>query len=227
MPQLSVIVPVYNEAATIKEILEKIDAVTIDKEIIVVDDSSTDGTDKILRALKLANLKIIHHSSNRGKGAAFLTGLANATGDFVIVQDADLEYNPNDYLNLMEEIKKDNVGLVLGARFTEGHQGDTIPRLGNKFVTSLLNFLFGVKINDILTCYKLLRRQTALSLNLESQGFCIDTELIIKVIKKKLLIKEVPVSYSPRTYAQGKKIRARDGLAYILNILKYRLRAGG
>lgn len=226
MPTLSVIVPVYNEVGTIKQILEKIEAVNIDKEIIVVDDSSSDGTDKVLRGIKLSNLKVIHHSSNRGKGAAFLTGLANASGEFIIVQDADLEYDPNDYLLLMEEIKKSNVGLVLGARFTAGHHGDLIPRLGNRFVTGLLNILFNVKINDILTCYKLLRRETALQLNLKSQGFCIDTEVIIKIIKKKLSIREVPVSYTPRSYSQGKKIRAKDGAAYIFNILKYRLTGG-
>ena len=223
MPVLSVIVPVYNEVGTIRQILEKIDAVNIDKEIVVVDDSSSDGTDKVLRGIKLANLKVIHHSSNRGKGAAFLTGLANATGEFIIVQDADLEYDPNDYLALMGEIKKNDVGLVLGVRFTTGHQGDVIPRLGNRFVTGLLNILFGVRINDILTCYKLLRRETALQLNLKSQGFCIDTELIIKIIKSKLSIREVPVSYSPRSYSQGKKIRAIDGAAYIFNILKNRI----
>jgi len=226
MPTLSVIVPVYNEVGTIRQILEKIDAVNIDKEIIVVDDSSSDGTDKILRSIKLPNLKVIYHSSNRGKGAAFLTGLANAAGEYIIVQDADLEYDPKDYLLLMEEIKKENVGLVLGVRFTSGHQGDLIPRLGNRFVTGLLNFLFGVKINDILTCYKLLRRETALKLNLKSQGFSIDAELIIKIIKRKFSIKEVPVSYSPCTYSQGKKIRAIDGAALIFNILKYRLTGG-
>ena len=223
MPQLSVIIPVFNEVSTIKQILDKIIAIPIDKEIIVVDDSSTDGTDKLLQSLRYENVKLIHHSSNRGKGAAFLTGLANATGEFIIVQDADLEYDPNDYLALMGEIKKNDVGLVLGVRFTTGHQGDVIPRLGNRFVTGLLNILFGVRINDILTCYKLLRRETALQLNLKSQGFCIDTELIIKIIKSKLSIREVPVSYSPRSYSQGKKIRAIDGAAYIFNILKNRI----
>lgn len=226
MPILSVIVPVYNEAGTIKQIIDKIRLVNIDKEIIVVDDSSSDGTDKILRALRYNDLKVIHHSSNRGKGAAFLTGLANASGDFIIVQDADLEYDPADYIRLMDEIRKDGVGLVLGARFTKGHHGDLIPRLGNRFVTGLLNLLFGVKINDILTCYKLLRRDTALKLNLKSQGFCIDTEIIIKVIKQNLSIREVSINYNPRSYAEGKKIRAKDGIAYILNILKHRFIGG-
>jgi len=150
MPQLSVIIPVFNEVATIKQIIEKIIAIPIDKELIIVDDSSTDGTDKLLQALRFENIKIIHHSSNRGKGAAFLTGLANAAGEYIIVQDADLEYDPNDYLKLIEEIKKDDSGIVLGARFTEGHHGDMVPRLGNRFVTNLLNILFEVKLNDIL-----------------------------------------------------------------------------
>lgn len=226
MPILSVIVPVYNEVATIRQIIDKIRLVNIDKEVVVVDDGSSDGTDKILRSLSYDNFKVIHHSSNRGKGAAFLTGLAHASGEYIIVQDADLEYDPSDYLRFMNEIKKDNVGLVLGARFTQRHHGDLIPRLGNRFVTGLLNVLFAVKINDILTCYKLLRRDTALKLGLKSQGFCIDTEIIIKVIKHKLSIREVSIHYNPRSYAEGKKIRTKDGVAYILNILKYRFIGG-
>jgi len=222
MPQLSVIIPVFNEVSTIKQILDKIIAIPIDKEIIVVDDSSTDGTDKLLQSLRYENVKLIHHSSNRGKGAAFLTGLANATGEYIIMQDADLEYDPNDYLKLMVEIKNNDSGLVLGARFTEGHHGDMIPRLGNRFVTNLLNVLFGVKLNDILTCYKILRKDTALKLGLVSQGFFIDTEIIIKIIKNKLSIREVPIRYNPRSYSEGKKIRARDGFAIIMGIIKYR-----
>ncbi len=155
-----------------------------------------------------------------------MTGLTHAVGEFVIVQDADLEYEPSDYLKLMDKIRKDNVGLVLGARFTQGHHGDLIPRLGNRLVTRIFNLLFGVKINDVLTCYKLLRRDTALKLDLKSQGFCIDIEIIVKIIRNKLSIKEVPVSYNPRSYFEGKKMRTKDGIVYILNILKYRFIGG-
>jgi len=224
MPLLSVIVPVYNEAKTIRQILEKVNLVNIDKEIIVVDDGSGDGTTKILRDIKYDNLKIIYHGTNRGKGAAVLTGLANAVGEFVIIQDADLEYEPQEYIKLMEAIKKDNVDVVLGVRFTKGYHGLLIPRLGNRFVTSLLNILFGVNLNDFLTCYKLFRRDTINALNLKSQSFNIETEIIAKVIKRKLRIKQTPITYRPRSYAEGKKIRVLDGIHAIASIIKYRFR---
>ena len=223
MPLLSVIVPVYNEAKTIRQILEKIESVNIDKEIIVVDDGSLDGTARILGDIKYYNLKIVYHSTNRGKGAAVLTGLANAVGEFVIIQDADLEYEPQEYIKLMEEIRKDDVDVVMGARFTKGYHGLLIPRLGNRFVTTMLNILFGSQLNDFLTCYKLLRRNTLVSLNLKSQSFNIETEIITKVLKRKLRVKQVPITYHPRSYAEGKKIRVLDGMHAIACIIKYRL----
>ncbi len=222
MPLLSVIVPVYNEAKTIGGILEKINSVPIDKEIIVVNDGSYDGTEKILKDIKYNNLKIIHHSSNRGKGAAFLTGLSHAQGEFVIIQDADLEYNPNDYLKLMAAIKENNVDIVLGARFKKGYHGLLIHRLGNRLLTVLLNLLFNVRLNDCFTCYKLFRRNTIIKLDLREQNFTIETEIVAKALKKGLRILEVPVSYSPRSYSEGKKIRCRDGFQAIKSIIKYR-----
>jgi glycosyltransferase involved in cell wall biosynthesis len=222
MPLLSVVVPVYNEVKTIRQILEKINAVDIDKEIIVVDDGSWDGTDRVLREIKYNNLKVIHHSSNRGKGAALVTGLANATGEFVIIQDGDLEYNPQEYTKLMKEFMKGDADLVLGVRFTKGYRGLLIPRLGNRFLTALLNILFGARLNDFLTCYKLFRRETINALNLKSQRFDIETEIIAKSLKKKLRIKQIPVSYQPRAYSQGKKIRWLDGMHAIADIIKYR-----
>jgi len=222
MTLLSIIVPVYNEAGTIKQILEKINALDIEKEIIVVDDGSCDGTDRVLRDINYDNLRVIHHTSNRGKGAAFLTGLANASGEFVIVQDADLEYDPADYIKLIEEIKKDDTDIVLGVRFTEGYHGLLIPRLGNRFLTSFLNFLFGTRLNDFLTCYKLASKDLLDKLGLKSQGFNIELEIVSKVIKRKLKIKQVPISYRPRTYKEGKKIRWLDGMYLMGNIIKYR-----
>lgn len=222
MPLLSVIVPVYNETGTIRQILEKINAVKIDKEIIVVDDGSSDGTEKILRDIKYNNLKIIHHSSNRGKGAAFLTGLFHAQGDFVIIQDADLEYEPNDYLKLMEVIKENNADIVLGARFKKGYHGLFIHRFGNRLLTGLLNLLFDLKLNDCFTCYKLFRRDTINLLNLKAQSFTIETEIVAKAARKGLRIVEVPISYYPRLYSEGKKIRCKDGIRAIRSIIKYR-----
>lgn len=223
MPLLSVIVPAYNEAKTIREILEKINSVNIDKEIIVVDNGSTDETAKILRKIQYANLKIIHHSSNRGKGGAIFTGLANASGELTIIQDADLEYEPTEYIKLIEEIKKDNVDMVLGVRFTKGYHGLLIPKLGNCFLTGLLNVLFGTQFNDFLTCYKLMRRDTFNNLGLISSGFDIDIEIIAKALKRRLKIKQVPISYRPRSYVEGKKIRWMDGIKGMAGIIKYRL----
>jgi glycosyltransferase involved in cell wall biosynthesis len=220
---LSVIVPVYNEAKTIKQVIDKIIAVPIEKEIIVVDDSSIDGTDKILRDLRYDNLKVIHHSSNRGKGAAVLTGLGHAAGEYLIVQDADFEYDPADYLKLMDAIQGGAADLVLGARFTEGYHGMKIPKVGNRFLTSLMNILFGVKLNDCFTCYKLMRKADLLGLSLGSNSFDIEIEILAKAIRKKMHIVEVPVSYNPRTYKEGKKIRIKDGIWAVLRILKFRL----
>ncbi len=222
MPLLSVIIPVYNEANTIKQILEKVNSINIDKEVIVIDDGSTDSTDRILRNIDLPNLKKIYHSSNRGKGAAFLTGLSNAGGEFVIIQDADLEYDPSEYVKLMEEIKNGGTDLVLGVRFTKGYHGLLIPRLGNRFLTGFLNFLFKSSLNDFLTCYKLMRRDTLIALKLKSIYFDIDTEIITKALKNRLRIKQVPISYNPRNYNEGKKIRWTDGLWAIFYIFKYR-----
>lgn len=224
MPLLSVIVPVYNEAGTIAQILEKINALEIDKEIIVVDDGSYDDTARILRDIKYLNLKIIYHTTNRGKGAAFLTGLSQAKGDFVIIQDADLEYDPGDYLKLLKTMENQAADIVLGARFTQGYRGAFIPRFGNRCLTGLLNLLFNAKLNDCFTCYKLFRSHTVKNLNLKAQNFDIEIEIIAKAINNKLRLVEVPVSYQPRTYAQGKKIRWKDGIEAILSILKYRFR---
>ncbi|MDD2752093.1 MAG: glycosyltransferase family 2 protein [Candidatus Omnitrophica bacterium] len=222
MPLLSVIVPVYNEAKTVRAILEKIEAITIEKEIIVVDDGSTDDSRNILRQISFSNLKVIHHSANRGKGSAVATGLSQASGEFVIIQDADLEYDPQDYLNLLNRMRESNADIILGARFTKGYHGSLVPRLGNRFLTGLMNFLFFKNLNDCFTCYKLFRRQTVANLNLKARGFDIEIEIIAKAIKKNLKIEQVPIFYSPRSYSEGKKIRWRDGIWAILSIIKYR-----
>jgi len=222
MPLLSVIIPLFNEAKTIREILEKINAVALDKEIIVVDDGSSDGSDKVLRQIQRGNLKTVHHTTNRGKGAAFLTGLSLAKGDFIVIQDADLEYEPQEYLNLLKPLLEDKADLVLGARFLKGHTGLFMHRAGNRFLTGFLNFLFKSQLNDYLTCYKMARRETFLSLGLASQKFDIEAEIISKAIRRHLRIAQVPVSYYPRNYAQGKKIRWKDGLHAIFSILKHR-----
>lgn len=222
MPHLSVIVPVYNEAKTVRQILEKINSVDLDKEIIVVDDGSNDGTGKILREIRLNNLTVIHHTSNRGKGDAVVTGLNQARGEFAVIQDADLEYDPHDYLKLMETIQKENADLVLGARFMQGYKGLLVHRLGNRLLTHLVNALFGVSLNDCFTCYKLFRRQALVGLNLQAKGFDIEIEIISKAVRQRLKIAQAFIHYHPRSYAEGKKIRIKDGLMAALSIFKYR-----
>ncbi len=222
MPLLSVIVPVYNEVGTIARILDKINSVPIDKEIVLIDDGSSDGTDRILGNLKYPNLKVIHHSTNRGKGAAFRTGLSYAKGDFIIIQDADLEYDPNDYLSMLRAIRNDSVDMVLGARFEKGYHGLLLHQLGNRLLTFIFNILFQARLNDCFTCYKLFRRDKALRLALKARSFDIEPEIIAKALKNKWSIIEVPISYHPRTYSEGKKIRLKDGMQTLWSMLKYR-----
>ena len=219
---LSVIIPTFNEEKTIEAIINQVNNLSIEKEIIVVNDCSKDRTAAILSSLSLNNLKVIHYASKRGKGAAVRTGLENAVGEFVIIQDADLEYDPNDYLRLLEAIKGDKVDMVLGARFTEGYHGILLPKVGNRFLTGLMNKLFGVKLNDCFTCYKLMRRESILGLGLESNSFDIEIEILAKAIKRGMRILEVPVSYKPRSYKEGKKIKIGDGFWAIMRILHFR-----
>ncbi len=219
---LSVIVPVYNEEKTIEGLISQVNNLPIDKEIIVVNDCSKDRTADILRSLSLSNLKVIHHVSKRGKGAALRTGLENAVGEFVIIQDADLEYDPNDYPKLLEVIKNQGADIVLGARFTEGYHGTWLLKAGNRFLTGLMNKLFGVKLNDCFTCYKLMRRESIVGLGLKSNSFDIEIEVLAKGIKKGMRILEVPVSYKPRSYKEGKKIKIRDGLWAVMRILFFK-----
>lgn len=222
MPLLSVIVPVYNEAKTVKEVLQKISSLDIDKEIIVVDDGSNDGTGKLLREIEDKTIKVIHHTTNRGKGAAFLTGLDNAMGEYVIIQDADLEYDPNDYYGLLKTMKNSNADFVLGVRFKAGYHGLFFHRLGNMVLTWLINVLFNVQLNDYATCYKFARRDIFNNLRLQGRGFDLEVEIICKLLKRRLKIEEVPVSYVPRTYRAGKKIRVKDALWAIFYMFKYR-----
>lgn len=222
MPLLSVIVPVYNESRTIKEVLKKIESLDIDKEIIVVDDGSCDGTQNLLSELAGNNFKVIHHATNRGKGAALVTGLENAKGDFIIIQDADLEYEPSEYFKLLDGFKDGETDLVLGARFTRNYYGMFIPRLGNRLLTILINMLFGSRLNDSMTCYKLGRRDTFNALSLKSKGFDIEIEIVIKALKNKLRIKQISISYEPRSYKEGKKIRWFDGMHAMISIIRYR-----
>ena len=222
MPLLSVIIPVYNEESTLEKVINIINAVDIDKEIIVVNDASTDRTRQILENLKLPNLRLFSHSKNQGKGAAFRTGLKQAKGEVIIIQDADLEYDPNDYLKLVPPIINNQADMVLGARFTKGYMGLRAHQWGNQVLTALHNFLFGDSLNDLYTCYKAARKEVFQDMELKSDGFSIEQEIMAKAARKKLRIIEVPIEYHPRSYAEGKKIRYHDAFKVILRMIRIR-----
>lgn len=227
MPLLSVIIPVYNEESTVEKIIKIIDAVDIDKEIVVVNDASTDNTQSIIDSLKLPRLKLFSHPRNLGKGAAFRTGLKEAHGEIVIIQDADMEYDPNDYSKLIAPIVNNQADMVLGIRFSREYKGLFMHRLGNQFLTGLHNVLYGSALNDVYTCYKAAPRRIYESMDLEADGFSLEQEIVGKAIKRKLRIMEVPIAYHPRTYAQGKKIRYYDAFKIIIRMIRSRFKRRG
>jgi len=224
MSLLSVIIPVYNEVSTLKDILKKIYSVDVDKEIIVVDDGSSDGTLGLLSEIEGKGIKIIHCAKNRGKGAAFLTGIENSKSEFVIPQDADLEYNPQDYVALIDYALKNNLAVVYGSRFLKTWRTTSFWHyLVNKFLTTFTNVLFGASLTDMETCYKLVRLDLIKKLNLSSSRFEIEPEITAKILKQGYKIAEIPISYKSRFYHQGKKIGWRDGISSIFCLLKLRL----
>lgn len=225
-PLLSVIMPCYNEAATLPAILDKVYAVAFDKEIIAVDDFSSDDTLAVLEreAESHPNLLVIRHPHNRGKGAAVRSGLAHARGQIVIVQDADLEYDPEDYYELVRPIADGRVDVVFGSRFSGRHTGMYFwNAVGNKGLTFLTNLLFNCWISDMETCYKVMRTDIMRSLYLESNDFRIEPEITAKVLRQGHRIYEVPVSYLGRTYEEGKKMKPSQGFYAIAALLRYRL----
>ena len=223
---LSVIMPCYNESATLREIIRQVEAVDIEKEIIAVDDNSSDDTYAILQEYAASNphFRVVRHPRNRGKGAAVRSGLAHATGEIVIIQDADLEYDPQDYYKLVNPIAAGRVDVVFGSRFMGNHTGMYFwNALGNKGLTFLTNFLFNCWISDMETCYKVMRTDIMRSLNLESNDFRLEPEITAKVLRQGHRIYEVPVSYLGRTYAEGKKMKPSQGFYAIAALFKYRL----
>lgn len=227
MPLLSVIIPVYNEEKTVEKIIRIIDAVDIDKEIVVVNDASTDNTRRVLEGINLPSLRIFSHPRNLGKGAAFRTGLKAAKGEIVIIQDADMEYDPNDYLKLVAPIINNQADMVLGVRFSRGYKGLFMHRLGNQFLTGLHNLLYASRLNDVYTCYKVARRDIYDSLDLKADGFSLEQEIVSKVSRRKLRILEIPIAYHPRGYSQGKKIRYYDAFKIIIWMIRSRFRRKG
>jgi len=224
--KLSVLIPVHNEEKTLKDIIKKVQRISIEKEIIIVDDGSTDGTRGLLRELERQdNIRVIYQNQNRGKGAAIRTAIPFVTGDVTIIQDADLEYNPNDYLKLIEPIKTDNTKVVYGSRFLNKQNKHSYLRyyLGGLTLSLLTNLLYFQKLTDEPTCYKVFDSQLLKSLNLKCQKFEFCPEVTAKVAKRGIVIKEIPISYYPRSIAEGKKIRWRDGFKAIWTLIKYRV----
>jgi len=225
--KLSVVIPVYNEAATITQIVERVRSVPgFEKEIIVVDDCSTDGTRHVLQALPSSpDLVRAYHDVNRGKGAALRTGFAKATGHVVVVQDADLEYDPNEYVKMLVPIADGRADVVFGSRFAGGECHRVLyfwHSLGNRFLTLLSNAFTNLNLTDMETCYKMFRREVIQAIAIEENRFGFEPEVTAKVAAMRCRVYEVGISYSGRTYEEGKKIGWRDGVRAVWCILKYR-----
>lgn len=222
----SIVIPVYNEINTIDEILSRVHAVRINKEIIVVDDGSTDGTTEHLLGLQRNNhdLKVMFHERNQGKGAALRTGFQQVSGDVVIIQDADLEYDPKDYQNLLEVIIDGRADVVYGSRFLSGPHRVLFywHYLGNRIITTISNIVTNLNLTDIETCYKVFRSHLLKDITIKSNRFGFDTEFTVKVAKLGVPIYEVAISYSGRTYSEGKKITWRDGIKALFSIFWFK-----
>ncbi len=227
--KVSIVIPVYNEKKTIEELLRKVSTVVVpgwEKEIIVVEDCSLDGTDEILKKMD-SQYRIIFHTENQGKGGALHTGFAAATGDYILVQDADLEYDPEEYQKLLEPVTKYDADVVYGSRFMGGGAHRVVyfwHYVGNRFLTLLSNMFTNLNLTDMETCYKLFRREILQKTKLEQKRFGFDPEVTAKVARMKpIKIFEVGISYNGRTYAEGKKITWKDGFRVIYCIIKYGL----
>jgi len=221
--KLSIIIPVYNEAGTVLSLIEKVersDIGDIQKELIIVDDFSKDGTRKLLEQV---NHKVIFHEKNKGKGAAVRTGLSHATGDIILIQDADLEYDPDEYSSILKPIIDKETQVVYGSRFLRKHKAKyQIYYLGNIFLSFVTRILYFRNITDMETCYKVFTKEVAQNLSLKAERFDLEPEITAKIIKKGYKIIEVPISYQCRDFKEGKKISWKDGVKAIWYLLKYR-----
>ncbi len=226
--KLSIVIPVYNEAATISKIVDLVRSVDVgmDKEIVLVDDCSSDGTRDVLKKMADAqsDLKVHFHDVNRGKGAALRTGFSAATGDFVLIQDADLEYDPHEYPRLLQPIVDGHADVVYGSRFLGGGAHRVVfywHYLGNKLLTTLSNMTTNLNLTDMEVCYKVFKREVIQGIPLKENRFGFEVEITAKVARRKLKIYEVPISYYGRDYSEGKKIGWKDGFSALRCIVKY------
>ena len=223
--KLSVIMPVYNERETIEEILRQVKAVGLADEIIIVDDGSTDSTRDILAGLDGKDgVRIILHEQNMGKGAAVRTGIAASTGDIILIQDADLEYDPRDYSKLLQPIQEGRASVVYGSRFLGGPRTAMLfwHALGNRLLTLVTNLLYDAILSDMETCYKCFRADVIRDIPLKAKRFELEPEITAKILKRGIRIYEVPISYYGREYDEGKKITGWDGIPALWALIKYR-----
>jgi glycosyltransferase involved in cell wall biosynthesis len=223
--KLSVIIPVYNEVGTIQEIIERVKQAPFEKEVIVVDDCSTDGTRDLLKEKEGEGVTVLFHESNQGKGAAIRTAIPHMSGDIAIVQDADLEYHPSEYPRLIAPILEGKADVVYGSRFQGGTHRILFfwHAVGNRIITTLSNMLTDLNLSDMETGYKAFRAEVLKRIKIESNRFGFEPEITAKIAKMGCHIYEVPISYWGRDYTQGKKINWKDGLAAIYWIIKYNI----
>lgn len=222
--------PVYNEAKTIREIISRVEATAlgnVEKQLIIVDDGSTDGTRDVLREVALNNVhRVYYHGHNMGKGAALRTALTYATGDIILIQDADLEYDPNEYAELIKPIVEGRADVVYGSRLTGGKVGRAFNfwhYIGNKLLTFMTNILYNAILSDMETCYKVFRADVIKNIQIRSNRFDFEPEITAKVLRRKYKLYEMPISYYGRDFAEGKKITWRDGFAAVWALIKYRV----
>ena len=230
--RLSVLVPVYNERATVGEIIRRMRGVQLpgdlDLEIVVVDDGSTDGTDKILAAIEDSTVMVLRHDANHGKAACIRTALAKAHGDIVLVQDADLEYDPEDWPSLLAPLLKGRAKVVYGSRFLGAHQTTGYwAHLGNRFLSIVTDVLYNTNLSDVQTCYKLFDRAVLDGITIESDRFDFEPEVTAKVLRQGLRIYEVPISFAGRAQDEGQKFATRDTARALTALVRYRFTTAG
>ncbi len=222
--KISILIPVYNEKNSLPKLLQKVENVDfgLEKEIILIDDYSTDGTKDFYKTI---NHKIIYHEKNMGKGAALRDGIKEASGGIIIIQDADLEYNPTDYIPLVELIKDNRADVVYGSRFADKRNSGNflfLSFLANKTLTLITRILYNTKLTDMETCYKAFRSEIIKSINIKSDRFDFEPEITAKVLKQKVRFAELPITYNARSVDEGKKINWKDGVQAIFALIKYR-----